>query len=98
MTPRVSFNALAQTELEDAAEYYRRIDPDVANSFAEGVENALGFIAGYPEGSPNVGGSVRKKQILGFPYCLLYEVHTDGIRVLAVMNQWRRPFYWLGRG
>jgi hypothetical protein len=32
-----------------------------------------------------------------FPYAVLYSIKPDRIRVLAVMNQKRRPMYWVGR-
>ncbi len=44
-----------------------------------------------------VTGSVRRKNLHGFPYSLLYKIKTKEIRVLAIMQQKRRPLYWRSR-
>ncbi len=97
MITAVSFQQLAKAEFFDAVEYYGSINRELALAYIAAVEQAIAYIRQYPEGSPKIGETIRRKLVYGFPYGLLYAIHPDRIRILAVMNQRRRPFYWLGR-
>lgn len=97
MRPRVSFHRLAEGEFLEAIEYYKTIGNDLAKDFIAEIAHGLDSILDHPESAPCVGKKVRRKQIRRFPYVLLYSVRSEGIRILAVMNQKRRPFYWRGR-
>jgi len=91
------FHHLAEIELNDAAEYYEKERSGLGVAFLGEVERAIEYVLQYPEGSPLVAETVRRKLIRRFPYSLLYSIHTDCIRILTMMNQKRRPFYWRGR-
>ena len=93
----VIFHHLAETELNEAAGYYEKKQLGLGMAFLTEVERAIEYVVEYPEGSTLVEKTVRRKLIRRFPYGLLYSVRPDCIRILAVMNQKRRPFYWLGR-
>ena len=97
MTHRVSFHAMAEQELNDAASYYNAIRPGLGQAFLNEVERAVTQIFDYPEAAPLVNHTVRKKQVRRFPYSVLYSVRIEGIRILAIANQKRRPFYWRSR-
>ena len=93
----VSYTPEAQKELFEAAEYYDLESPGLGASFLAAVDKALHQIALYPESAPVVRARVRRKNLSRFPYSLLYSFRGERIRILAVMNQKRRPFYWWGR-
>lgn len=40
---------------------------------------------------------VRRMPVARFPYYLAYLVIDDGVRVLAIAHDRRRPAYWKGR-
>jgi plasmid stabilization system protein ParE len=54
-------------------------------------------ISEFPDAAPVIRGQIRKKLIAKFPYSVIYSVHPDEIRILAVAHQKRRPFYWRSR-
>ena len=94
---RVSFNQLAERELNEAAEYYQRESPAPSATFLAEVEHTCTQITEYPDAAPAVLGVIRRRLLRRFPYALLYRLHGDTVRILAVMNLKRRPAYWIGR-
>ena len=54
-------------------------------------------IVAYPEAAPLVNRTVRKKLVHRFPYSVMYSIRAEDIRILAIAQQYRRPFYWRGR-
>lgn len=93
----VTFNALAEAELNDAVQYYETEQVGLGAAFLAEVRRCTTAIAEFPEASPVVRGQIRRRLCNTFPYALLYEPQADQIRVLAVMHQRRRPHYWVGR-
>jgi len=93
----VSFTPEAREELFEAADYYESESPGLGVSFLATVDLALEQLTVFPKSSPIARGTARIKSLLRFPYSLIYSLRHDQLRVLAVMNQKKRPFYWLGR-
>ncbi len=93
----VTLNELAESELNEAAQYYEREQPGLGAAFITEVRRCTEAIAELPEASPIVLGTVRRRLCQRFPYALLYTVARDELRILAVMNLKRRPGYWVGR-
>ena len=89
----LSFNALAERELNDAAHYYELESPGLGFAFLSEAERVCAAIAEYPEAAPAVLEGIRRRLFLRFPYAVLYRAHDDHIRVLAIMNLKRRPTY-----
>ena len=94
---RVTFNELAQRELNDAAQYYEHEQAGLGAAFIAEVERTTRALVELPFASPVVLNSVRRRLCSRFPYGLLYTVAESEIRILAVMNLKRRPGYWVGR-
>ena len=92
-----SFTPQARRELDEAADYYEAESPGLGLAFLSAIEEALEQILEYPESAPVSRGTVRRKGLRRFPYDLLYSIRPGSIRILAVMSQKRRPFYWWGR-
>ena len=97
MKRKALFHFLAEQELLEATRYYNLESPGLGDIFLNEVEQALTSIVKHPEAAVVLRGKVRRKLIRKFPYGILYSVTPDGIRVLAIMNQKRRPFYWRSR-
>jgi toxin ParE1/3/4 len=93
----LSFSPEAREELFEAVEYYNSESPGLGASFLASAARALEQIQTFPESAPVVRGTSRIKPLLQFPYSLIYSLRLGEIRVLAVMSQRRRPFYWWGR-
>lgn len=92
-----SYSPQARRELVEAADYYEGERPGLGSAFLDAVDEALEQLARHPESAPLVRGRIRRKPLRRFPYSLLYSIRRDEVRILAVMNQKRRPFYWWGR-
>jgi len=94
---RVTFNELAERELNDAARYYELEQAGLGAAFITEVLRCTEAIADHPEAGPTVFGTIRRRLCQRFPYGLLYTVAGNELRILAVMNLKRRPGYWVGR-
>jgi plasmid stabilization system protein ParE len=94
---RVTFNELAERELNDAAHFYEYEQSGLGEAFIDEIRRCADAIAEHPEAGPIVLGIVRRRLCARFPYARLYSNKGDEIRVLAVMNLKRRPGYWVGR-
>ncbi len=97
MSSKVSFHEAAEGELNEAADFYDLASPELGRVFIDEVQRTVGKIAEFPESSPLILGHIRKKPIAKFPYSVIYSIHSDEIRILAIAHQRRRPFYWRGR-
>ncbi len=92
-----AFHEDAYTEMLEAARYYEERALGLGFSFLDEVEAAAGQVLSYPEASPLVGREVRQKLLDRFPYSLIYAFEIEGIRIVAVAHQKRRPGYWTYR-
>ncbi len=97
MSVSFSFTPEARTELLEAIQYYESESLGLGAAFLSSVNEGIEQLLVFPEAAPVLYGKVRRKTIRRFPYNLLYSVRERDIRILAVMNQKRRPFYWWGR-
>src|SRR5262249_18819118 len=97
MTRRLSFHPMAEEELNEVAAYYEAEWEGLGLAFLKEVETAVQHILDFPESASLVNCLVRRKLVRRFPYSLMYSVTPKGLRLLAIANQKRRPFYWRGR-
>lgn len=94
---RVTFNELAERELNDAAQYYEHEEAGLGDAFIREVRQCTSSVVEHPEAGPVVLGAIRRRLCQRFPYALLYTVNGNELRILAIMNLKRRPGYWVGR-
>jgi len=92
-----SLSPEARAELLEAIQFYEAESRGLGAAFLSSVEQGLDQLVLFPESAPVLYRKVRRKTLRRFPYSLLYSILKQEIRVLAVMNQKQRPFYWLGR-
>ncbi len=97
MSVDASFHPLAERELNDAALYYENESPGLGDRFLEDVLQCVEAIRRHPASGAPVRGEIRRRLCRRFPYALHYRVRDHHIRVLAVSNLKRRPFYWTDR-
>jgi len=97
MNKRISFHELAEVELNDAAIFFEGETAGLGLRFLTAVESAVDNIQKHPRASPIIDQNVRCKVLRRFPYSVMYSIKPERIRILAVANQRRRPFYWRGR-
>jgi toxin ParE1/3/4 len=97
MTREVGLHPAATQELIDAADYYDLESPGLGAAFVDDFERAARDAAQYPEASPIALDPARKKQMVRFPYSVIYSLLEDDVLVVAVAHHRRRPFYWRDR-
>ena len=97
MNRKVSFHELAEGELNDAAVFFEIERVGLGVRFLSTVEATVTYIQQHPEASPIITHNVRRKVLRGFPFSIMYSINPERIRILAIANQRRRPFYWRGR-
>jgi len=97
MNPSVSFHEGAESEFNEAADFYDLESPGLGTVFIDEVHKAIENIHRFAEASPLIRGRVRRKVLFRFPYSIIYSVKKPEIRILAIAHQKRRPFYWRGR-
>lgn len=102
MTRPTRFEDEASDELVDAATWYETQRSGLSDTFLGAVEASLVRVGEWPEAAPLVGGlsdleTVRSAPVRRYPYRIIYVVHDEEIRVLAVAHNRREPRYWQGR-
>lgn len=94
---RVEYFPEASRELEDALEWYLKRSPQAAEAFLREIERAVSLIAGAPGIWATFEAGTRRCGLHRFPYNIIYRETEDGIEVVAVAHQKRRPQYWCER-
>jgi plasmid stabilization system protein ParE len=92
-----SFLDAAQSEFDDAIDYYDEQQPGLGSEFAEEVGDALERINHYPEAWSPLSPRVRRCVINRFPYSVLYEVRSEIIIIVAIQHHHQEPESWRTR-
>ncbi|MGK2924473.1 MAG: type II toxin-antitoxin system RelE/ParE family toxin [Lysobacterales bacterium] len=67
------------------------------DDFSDEVNQALDHLSRFPELGRISARSTRALALHSFPYSLIYRLHVDVIRIIAVVHHSRRLGYWAGR-
>ncbi|MCL4693854.1 MAG: type II toxin-antitoxin system RelE/ParE family toxin [Candidatus Hydrogenedentes bacterium] len=94
---RIRFLETAQSELDQAVDYYNREAPGLGDAFLKEVLNAISRIGDFPDAWQRLSARARRCQTRRFPYGIIYQVRDDEIMVIAIANLHRRPEYWSDR-
>lgn len=82
----------------EAFAFYRAEGGDaIARVFLKEVGRVAELLVANPEFGTPAGGARRSYPLRRFPYSLIYRATVDGIHILVVGHQHRRPGYWRGR-
>jgi plasmid stabilization system protein ParE len=95
---RVLLHPGAEQDLAEAAAFYEaEASPAVAARFIDGFERVASLVLEHPGlGTPRARGR-RGFPIPGFPYTVVYSEHAEGILVLVVKHDRRRPAFGSSR-
>lgn len=96
MTP-VRYHEAAEEELLNEIGYLELRAHGLGRRFFAEVRRAERLIAEFPESAEEIRPGIRKRLLRKFRYSLIYSVEQDGVLILAVAHQSRRPEYWVGR-
>jgi toxin ParE1/3/4 len=88
----------AEIELEEAADFYEGRRTGYGELFRAEMDDALAQICNNPTVfSPYKGGPTRRRLLKRFPFGVYFVERAHAIYVVAVVNQRRRPDYWIDR-
>ncbi|MFI5201775.1 MAG: type II toxin-antitoxin system RelE/ParE family toxin [Candidatus Kapaibacterium sp.] len=87
----------ARREFQYSAAYYRKISRELASRFTTEVEEAFQEVIISPYLHPFIEYPARTKLLHDFPFSIIYIIEPEGVFIVAVMHQKRRPGYWHGR-
>jgi len=94
---KARFLAEAEAEFLHEVAYYAERQPNGANRFREAVEAATARALAFPKSGPQYLVNTRRVFVRGYPFFLVDREERDGIVVLAVVHDSRRPGYWASR-
>lgn len=92
----VPFLPAARQEFLAAADRYEAGSPGLGEEFIGEVERAVARIAAFPDHSSPYFGATRGVVLDRFPFDVVYR-SDQGLLVVAVAHQRRKPFYWRAR-
>ncbi len=87
------FHPEADTEFQEAIEYYQAESAGLGVRFYREVMATVARVEGHPKAWPRLRGLVRKCVVPGFPFKLLYTIEPERLHVVAVMHGKRQPDY-----
>ena len=87
----------AQAELDEAIGWYAEQAPGLGDAFLLETLKVLKLVEQFPQAWHPLTPEIRRCRLKRFPYSVVYTVDADGILVLAVAHQHRKPGYWRNR-
>ncbi len=94
---RVDFHPAALSEAEEAQAWYAERSLIAAASFLRELSVAVRRAAEAPRRYPSGPAATRRVVLDRYPFTVVYRPTDDGIMVIAVAHQRRRPNYWKSR-
>jgi plasmid stabilization system protein ParE len=87
----------AQTDFDEAFDYYENQRRGLGVDFAGKVQECLDRIAANPDWYGVTFADIRQAMLKRFPYFICYRVHPAHVEVIAVMHTSRNPSSWQRR-
>lgn len=92
-----SFHPEAEEEFSAAIEYYEERETGLGYDFSVEIFTTIHNVTTHPDAWPVVEEDIRRCLVNRFPFGILYSIEPNGIFIIAVMHQRRRPGYWKNR-
>jgi plasmid stabilization system protein ParE len=87
----VIFKPLAQSEVNEAYNWYQQDHIQMGSIFLDQLERTTDFLSNNPHLYPCVEQDMRRANLNQFPYSLFYVIDGDVVNVLSCMHQHRDP-------
>lgn len=85
-------------EVGAARDGYEAERVGLGDEFLAELEAATERILTRPHQFPVLAGTTMQRALMKrFPFMVVFAVHGDVVRVIAVAPQRSKPYYWLGR-
>lgn len=88
------FTSSAERELQEAVAFYEAAENGLGARFLDEVEGAVARILAHPAAWTPMSPRTRRCRTQRFPYGLFYQIRTDEILILSVMDLRRDPKRW----
>lgn len=93
-----TFHPAAEAEFLESVGYYESKVSGLGGALIEEFTVIANLIAESPQAwKIELRPDIRSTPLHRFPLSIVYREQPDGIQILAVAHQRRRPQYWLGR-
>lgn len=93
----IRFLDVAQTELDNAVEYYNSKSSGLGDEFLLEALKTLERIRTFPNAWRPFTDNTRRCQLSRFPYGLIYLLQEKEVLIIAVAHLHREPGYWKER-
>jgi len=97
MSRRIILSPDAGADLNTAARWYRRTNPNLSHRFKAEVHITLLRAAKYPYASMRVNDRIRRVLTNRFPYRIDFTFDAHSVTVLAITHQRRADTVWKDR-
>ncbi len=96
---KIAFLKPAETELNDAFEYYETVQDGLGFRIQAEVAKSLSRAIEYPMLYQKIGKYLHRCLLHKFPYGVIYQYKENRHEILAVAiaNLHRKPDYWFSR-
>jgi hypothetical protein len=91
---KARFLSTAELELKEAVEFYEAAREGLGAEFLTEVEATVSLIEAHPLAWTNLSPRTRRCRTHRFPYGLFYQVRSDEILIVSVMDLRRDPKRW----
>ncbi len=91
---RARLTSTAELELKEAMEFYESAQEGLGAELLQEVEAATRLIEAHPLAWAPMSARTRRCRTHRFPFGLFYQVRTDEILVVSVMDLRRDPKRW----
>ena len=88
---KARFLSTAETELKEAIEFYEAAREGLGTEFLIEVETTVALIEAHPLAWTSLSLRTRRCRTHRFPYGLFYQVRSDEILIVSVMDLRRDP-------
>ena len=83
--------------MTETAIFYEGQAHGLGAEFLDDVQRAIDRLRNNPKLGQIVVDELRRSLLSRFPFSLIYAVEPEGLLIVAVAHQRRRPYYWRER-
>jgi len=91
------FHEDAETEFNDAIEYYNSCKKNLGFNFAEEIYTTIKRIISFPEAFVKLSKNTRRCFTNKFPFGVIYQIKSGSIYIIAISHLHKKPYYWQKR-
>lgn len=98
MVRRWIVRPLAESDIDQAAQWYEDQQPGLGFRFLDVLDQVMERIRTAPLQFPSISANVRRALLHTFPYAVYFRVTEEATTVLGVLHLRRDPRAWRARG